>query len=81
MPFTGALLQIVAHLPFLYWLPSLETATCHVFCRVQAFTPQAAPSSGASFLRVGEPVVGFIDPKNRQARSAHLTRWGPYVSR
>ena len=73
--FTGALLQIVAQLPFRYGLSSAETAISHVFCRVQAFTSQAAPASGTSFLRVGEPVVGFIEPTNRQAHSAQLTGW------
>ena len=61
--------------PFKYGLTAVESTHSWVFCRVQAFSSQAAPSSGTSFLRVGEPVVGFIEPTNRKAHSAQLTSW------
>ena len=72
---TGALLQIVVQIPFRYGLTTAECASSWVFCRVQAFSSHAAPSHGTGFLRVGEPVVGFVEPTNRHAHSAQLTSW------
>ena len=57
-----------------YGLTSSEAAyRSWVFCRIQAFASQAAFPDGDSLVRVGDPVVGCVEPTNRKPKSAQLT--------
>ena len=53
-----------------------ETEDSFVYVRIQAFLSKAAFARGpAQLLRVGPPVVGFLEPSSGSSKSAHLVGW------
>ena len=72
---TGAQLQIVRLIPLRYGATSGETQNSWIYCRSQAFAAHAAFGAAARLVKVGDPVVGFVEPTNKGACSAHLVGW------
>ena len=73
---TPSQLQVVSKAPWLFGASTSETEDSYIFVRIQAFLSKAVfAHAPAVCLRVGLPVVGFLEPSSGSAKSAQLVGW------
>ena len=88
---TPTQLQVVTLISWRYGNDPRENDESFTFCRINAFDSKSLLTIGgedfldcaptflpnpAVFIKVGDPVVGFLEPSSGDAKSAHLTGWG-----
>ena len=72
---TPANLQVILTIPWRYGLTAAEVTASKTQVRIQSFVSRAIFPSATCVLRVGGPVVGYIEPTNGEAKSAQLVSW------
>ena len=72
---TPAQLQIICIPPWRFGTTIAENANSFVHVRIEAFVSKAIFRTAIQVLKVGESVVGYVEPTNGGPKGAQLFSW------
>ena len=72
---TPAHIPVIVKIPWRFGTSRNEKRPSFARVRINAFISRAISPSPVCVLKVGEPVVGYIEPTNGDSKSAQLVSW------